>query len=68
MQFRAIKKAFYNASRVYPGQVFDAPDDFEARWAEPVTDVAEKAEIADDAVDEVIDEPVKKPDKKPAKG
>ena len=47
MKFRATRKAFYNASRVKPGQVFDAPDDFTAPWAEPVSEDTEPAPVED---------------------
>lgn len=35
MKFKATKRGFMG-SRIYPGQVFEAPDDFKASWAEPV--------------------------------
>ncbi len=35
MKFRATKKAFMT-SRIYPGDIFDAPAGFKASWAEPV--------------------------------
>jgi hypothetical protein len=33
MQFKAIKKGYFDDSIVNPGESFEAPDDFSASWA-----------------------------------
>lgn len=40
MKFRAIEMGVLVSGRVYPGQEFEADEDFSASWAEPVDAVA----------------------------
>ena len=38
MKFVATKRGFYGNERIAENQEFDAPDDFEAKWAVPAED------------------------------
>ena len=43
MRVKATSTAFYAGSKVRPGDVLVVPDDFSAKWAEPIKVPTKKA-------------------------
>lgn len=48
MQFKAVKKGYFDDSVIHPGESFDAPEDFSASWAVKAEEYKSEPEESDE--------------------